>query len=272
MNIIPTTIFIVPQKNRPTHKKEFIKYFNRIINENKNLEPDTTQLFFINQNDKRQFNRGGIKNIGFLIVKNLYPNDYKNITLIFHDIDTIPNDSNLLNYKTDSKTIYHYYGFVFVLGGMFSIKASDFELIKGFPNFWGWGSEDNVILDRAIKNNITIDRSNFFDYKTDKIIRFNDENKDFISNLKLINKREMSMYINKEKLDDLTDIKNLNYTEKKNIDNYNIIDFDINNFETSRSYKIEEFQFVNYKKESHNLRNILRGWFRKDWNMFRNLK
>ena len=269
--MIPTTIFIVPQKNRPTHKKNFIDFFNKLIVENKNLEPDTTQLFFINQNDNRPFNRGGIKNIGFLIVKNLYPNDYKNITLIFHDIDTIPNDSNLLNYKTEKNMIYHYYGFDFVLGGMFSIKASDFELIKGFTNFWGWGYEDNVILHRAIQNNITIDRSNFFDYKTDKIIRFNDENKNNISNLKLINKREISMYTNQEKLDDLTNIKNLNYTEKNNANNNNIIDFDINNFETGRMYKIEEFQFINYKKERHNLHKILRGWFRKDWNMFRNL-
>lgn len=272
MNNIPNTIFIVPQKNRPTHKQEFIKYFNRIVDENNNLNRDTTQLFFINQNDKRPFNRGGIKNIGFLIVKNLYPDNYKNITIIFHDIDSLPLDSNLLNYNTEHGTIYHYYGFDYVLGGMFSIKASDFELIKGFPNFWGWAFEDNAILDRAISNNINIDRTNFFDYKTDKILRLNDENKDHISNLKLINKREFSIYNNKEKMDDLTDIKNLIYEKNIHNDFINIIDFDVNNFETGRMYKNEEFQVINYKYDRKNLHNILRGWFRKDWNMFRNLK
>lgn len=271
MSDIPNTIFIVPYKNRPTQKIEFIKYFNKIIEKNSNLNKNSTKLFFINQNDNRIFNRGGIKNIGFLIVKKLYPNNYKNITLIYHDIDTFPKYVNLLDYDTANNTIKHYYGYKFALGGIFAIKAGDFELTTGFPNFWGWGYEDNVMVKRANNKNIKIDHTIFYNPLDENIIRLNDENSNNISNYKLISKREISMYLHNENLDSLNDIKNLNYTEEKLNDLNNIIQYNINNFTTKRIYNSTELYKINMKTEKKDLPNIIRGWFRRDWNMFRNL-
>jgi hypothetical protein len=260
----PKTIFIIPLKDRPTHKIKFINYFNNLLKENDTLNIHNTKLFFINQNDNRLFNRGAIKNIGFIIVKKLYPETYKSINLIYHDVDTIPKDFKLFDYKTFKNSIKHYYGFTYTLGGIFAITAGDFELTKGFSNFWGWGYEDNVLLNRAIKHNININREVLLSPLDNKIIRFTDENSDTITNNKIVSQREIAMYVFKEKLDDLYDITNLNYTENI-LNNINIFQYDINEFNTSRMYTQSEIKVVNVSKTT--ISKLSRGWFRRNWNM-----
>ena len=64
--------------------------------------------------------------MGLRLVKDKYPN-YKDITLIFHDVDSIPNTPSLFPYKTSKGTVSHYYGFKFVLG------------------FWVWAWDELVL-------------------------------------------------------------------------------------------------------------------------------
>lgn len=84
---IPKLIFIVPYRNREEHLDYFKNHMKTILED---LSTDTYAIYYVHQCDDRGFNRGAMKNIGFLMVKNKYPNDYKNITLVFNDVDSMP--------------------------------------------------------------------------------------------------------------------------------------------------------------------------------------
>lgn len=208
--MIPKFVFIVPYRNREPQKIHYEVYMKYILED---YNTNDYKIFFVHQCDERPFNRGAIKNIGFIVIKNLYPKDYKNITLIFNDIDTIPSKKNLLDFDTTHGKIKHYYGFKHVLGGIFSIKGNDFEKIKGFPNLWGWGLEDNTIYNRAKKNNLIIDYSNFYYIHDMNIINISS-----VNSKKLLSMQD-TWYYKEDKLDDLNDIKNLKYTIDGNIIN-----------------------------------------------------
>jgi hypothetical protein len=176
--------------------------------------------FFIHQTDKRPFNRGGMKNIGFLAFKEKYPNDYKNIIFIFNDIDTLPYDKNILNYHTDFGVIKHFYGFHFALGGIFSIRGVDFERINGFPNYWAWGGEDNVICKRATDFGLIIDRSNFYKIGDMNILQFADGFK------RPICRDELATSIIPNYEDGISKITNLNFTIYNDTHMIDVIAFD----------------------------------------------
>ena len=99
---IPKRVFIVPYRNRIQHKFFFSKYMSFILE-----DADDYEIYFSHQCDPRTFNRGATRNIGFLAVKEKYPNDYKDITFIFNDVDTIP-FTKIFEYKTTPGVVKHY--------------------------------------------------------------------------------------------------------------------------------------------------------------------
>ena len=232
--MIPKIIFIVPYRDRKEHKQFFMKYMEFIMEDYKK---DEYEIYFVHQCDNKPFNRGGMKNIGFLAMRNKYPNDYKNITFVFHDVDTLPYTKNLLPYETVKGNIKHFYGYQFALGGIFSIKGQDFENINGFPNMWGWSMEDNFIYQRALKYGLKIDRNVFFTIGSRAILQFIDGIK------KIINKKEVAGFLNKNYPYGLNSIRNLKWS----IDNEYI---NVTNFITETNPEIEKFEYHDISKNT----------------------
>ena len=160
MQTAPQYVFIVPYRNRETHLQKFITHMPQI------LEGMSYKFLFVHQCDDRMFNRGALKNIGFLFVKQSYPNTYQNIILVFNDLDCLPRHKGLLNYYVKQGEVKHFYGYTYALGGIVAIRAGDFERIGGYPNFWGWGYEDNMLQKRVLSGGLKINRDVFFKANT----------------------------------------------------------------------------------------------------------
>ena len=199
------------------------------------------KFLYIHQKDTRTFNRGAMKNIGFLYVKTLYPNDYKQITLVFNDVDTMPINKNDLQYITYPGNVKHFYGYKFTLGGIVSITAGDFERTVGFPNYWAWGYEDNAFQKRVLRSGLKIDRSKFYPIFDSNIIQFNDTLD------RIMNRKEFDRYWNEHIYSRINDgyptIHNLEYTVDGDFVN-------ITNFKTAVAEQPEYNQVHNLKNGS----------------------
>jgi len=196
---IPKRVFIVPYRNRIQHKYFFCKYMSFLLEDNKDYE-----IYFSHQCDARTFNRGAIKNIGFLAIKNKYPDHYKNITFIFNDVDTIP-FYKIFDYQTTHGVVKHYYGYKYALGGIVVMKGADFEKINGYPCYWGWGMEDNTLQKRCEMHNLVIDRSNFYEIGKPQILQL------FDGISRIISKKDPWRSDKDDGIDGLRTISKLNY-------------------------------------------------------------
>ena len=198
--LTPKIVFIIPYRSRSQHKFFFSNYLTTILGDRTDYE-----LYFSHQSDNRSFNRGATKDIGFLVIKTKYPNDYKNITFVFNDVDTIP-FANIFEYETNHGTVKHFYGFEYALGGIVSIKGGDFEATNGYPNYWGWGMEDNVLQQRCEKIGLIINRSQFFPIGHPNILQL------FDGVARIISRKDPGRAHNDDGIDGLRTIRQLNYT------------------------------------------------------------
>ena len=193
---------------------------------------DDYEIYYSHQTDSRMFNRGATKNIGFLVMKEKYPNDYKNITFVFNDVDTLPTMKNIFDYITYPGTVKHFYGFTFALGGIVSINGGDFEKCNGFPNNWGWGLEDNALNNRALQHSLIINRDQFCPCHSKNVIHLHDDP------TRVVNTREPLAYVNNNLTDNLDSISNLYYSIVNNENS------DTNNTNNTNISAIKQNEYV----------------------------
>tara|TARA_Y100000816_G_scaffold269414_1_gene232338 strand:- start:414 stop:1289 length:876 start_codon:yes stop_codon:yes gene_type:complete len=220
---IPKSVIIVPYRNRESELSLFKIYLQHV------LKDINYKLLVIEQCKYEHFNVGCMRNIGFLMVKKLWPNNYHNMNLVFHDVDNIVAEKYFSPdyFTTISGEIKHiiHNKFGRHIGGAHTVKGSDFEKTNGYPNFWGWGEEDNVYGYRVLKNNIKVNRYfDIYDCQGKEIILFND-NKNLLAirNFNLKNGVRMNMITS-----GLNTISNLDYSNKET--NTNVLHYLINDF------------------------------------------
>ena len=229
---IPKIIFIVPYRDRQTQLTEFSKHMKILLED---MNPEDYIIYYAHQCDKRSFNRGAMKNIGFIAMKNKYKNEYKNITFVFNDVDTMPSIKGLINYETTPGVVKHFYGYLHTLGGIVSIKGADFERVNGFPQYWAWGFEDNLFNRRILEAKIPIDRRQFYKIEDDRIIHLKN------GTIRDINSGEFQRYLQQNK-EGISNIKNLIY------------DIDTNNLINIRSFTTGYDENMNLRKD-YDIRN-----------------
>ena len=89
---IPEIVFIIPYRDREEHKHFFTRQMKYLLED---ISEEKYEIYFSHQKDNRSFNRGAMKNIGFLAIKNKYPDDYKNQFLLFYQKISVQKEKRL---------------------------------------------------------------------------------------------------------------------------------------------------------------------------------
>ena len=257
----PDIIFIVPYRDRAPQKKVFECVMPTL------LEEYNYKILFIHQKDKRSFNRGAMKNLGFIYTKRIWPETYRKMTLVFHDIDFISHYKDQFNYTTKKGIVKHFFGYRWTLGGIVSINAEDFERINGFPNIWTWGLEDNILQKRCKKAGYGVDRSKFLQGGVDEdqlITLWHGWNR-------LINKQILPKFVTSSNMDGIAIIRNIQYNTENIKDNVTMVN--ITNFQTGEKEQIatrgaqilnsrenQKFHGNNQHLAKHRKNNVIRNY------------
>jgi hypothetical protein len=227
----PQVVFIVPYRDREAHYRLFSAQMQRVM-----AKVPNHQILYIHQTDSRSFNRGAMKNIGFLVVKQMYPDVYRDITLIFNDVDSVLSKPDLIPYRVRPGTVHHFYGFRHTLGGIVGFNAADFEKVNGFPNFWTWGYEDNLLQMRAQAAGLVIKRDPFFDVHHPSILRMME------SNQRTVNREEFNRFARRTP-EGIRSISNLTYQYHPETGFVDVLTFDTDVAERAELSK--EYDLVN---------------------------
>jgi hypothetical protein len=155
---------VVPYRDRKAHLREFVP----AVQAHLARTACRVHAVIVEQEDGLPFNRGALKNIGFLLTRG------QGAYTCFHDIDYLPLDAD---YSTvDAPTPILWYGaearriapgsdrvvrhdMNHCFGGVVLVPNADFARIDGYANdYWGWGYEDVDLTRRLASAGIACGR------------------------------------------------------------------------------------------------------------------
>lgn len=117
------------------------------------------EIAVVEQGDRRQFNKGFLCNVGYLLFRSKF--DY----FVFHDVDLIPLHADYSFPKRPAHvgTELSQYGYRDLypdhLYGVTAFNPKDFEKVNGFSiQYRGWGVEDRDILLRCQNRGLSVEK------------------------------------------------------------------------------------------------------------------
>jgi hypothetical protein len=152
---------IVPYRNRESHLRQFVPHLQAYFTRDKTDYAIPYRLIVVEQNEGLPFNRGALKNIGYLLGRE--SGDYT----CFHDVDYLPiwadysypaSPTVLVWYGAQSRPIAPgrsaqaiHHDLDAFYGGAVLIPNGEFERVNGYANdYWGWGMEDMDLKHRIL--------------------------------------------------------------------------------------------------------------------------
>lgn len=144
---------VVPYRDRHDHLLQFLPAIHT------HLAAVDHQVVVVEQTPGKPFNRGMLLNIGV----ELMAEDRTHVVL--HDVDMLPLEveygpvtrpTHLAGAASQFRYALPYSTY---FGGVTLFPVGDFRRVNGFSNgYWGWGAEDDDLLDRCKHHGLQVDR------------------------------------------------------------------------------------------------------------------
>jgi hypothetical protein len=150
---------VIPYRNRADHLNKFVPLVRAYFARDKLDREIPYRVLVIEQEHGLPFNRGALKNVGFVLGRN------ESAYTCFHDVDYLPvwADYSYPRIPTSivwygaNHTIDHTLETFF--GAVVLIDNKQFSMVNGYSNsYWGWGYEDDDLRNRFGSAGIRIGR------------------------------------------------------------------------------------------------------------------
>lgn len=203
---VPTHVFLITYRNRQKEMARFNEVMPPILDED--IGKDKWAIIYVHQCNKWMFSRGSLFNLGFKEVQRRWPNDWRRIQLVLHDVDIYPTKPGVIDYNCGQPGVArHPYGVKRpklggTVGGICVLYGEDYVRVNGSPNFVGWGGEDVALCRRLTAAKVRIDESDFISREgphpgvEDKDSHPNSRSQEF--NLKVTDRRNLTRAMNED--------------------------------------------------------------------------